>query len=43
MRRGSPRHHWPYGDMEPVEGVNDGDLAAIIKFIREVQSANGIF
>jgi mono/diheme cytochrome c family protein len=42
-RRGSQAHHWGFGDMPPVAGVSDADLADIIAFIRETQKANGIF
>jgi mono/diheme cytochrome c family protein len=41
-RRGTPQHHWPYGDMPPQEGVTDEDLAAIVAYVRELQQANGI-
>ena len=42
-RRGAKGHHWPFGDMKPVEGVGDTELAEIIRFVREVQKANGLF
>lgn len=35
-------HHWPFGDMPPVEGVTTGDVSMIIAYIRELQRANGI-
>jgi mono/diheme cytochrome c family protein len=35
-------HHWPFGDMPPVEGVTRGDVTMIIAYIRELQGANGI-
>ena len=35
-------HHWPFGDMPPVEGINRADVAMIIAYIRELQRANGI-
>lgn len=35
-------HHWPFGDMPPVEGVTRGDVTMIIAYIRELQRANGI-
>ncbi len=35
-------HHWPFGDMPPVEGVTTGDVTMIIAYIRELQRANGI-
>jgi mono/diheme cytochrome c family protein len=42
-RRGAKGHHWPFGDMKPVEGISDTELAEIIRFVREVQKANGLF
>jgi mono/diheme cytochrome c family protein len=41
-RNGVRSHHWRFGDMPPVEGVSDTQLGWIVKYIREVQSANGI-
>ncbi len=35
-------HHWPFGDMPPIEGLTRGDVAMIITYIRELQEANGI-
>ena len=35
-------HHWPFGDMPPVEGITRGDVNMIIAYIRELQRANGI-
>ncbi len=35
-------HHWPFGDMPPIEGVTRGDVTMIIAYIRELQRANGI-
>jgi mono/diheme cytochrome c family protein len=42
MRNGVRAHHWPFGDMAPVEGLSLADMEAIIAFVREVQVANGI-
>jgi cytochrome c len=39
---GVRRHHWPFGNMPPVEGVTTGDVTMIIAYIRELQRANGI-
>jgi mono/diheme cytochrome c family protein len=39
---GVRRHHWPFGDMPPVEGVTRGDVTMIVAYIRELQRANGI-
>lgn len=35
-------HHWPFGDMPPVEGLSRSDVAEIIAYVRELQRANGI-
>ena len=35
-------HHWPFGDMPPVEGITRGDVTMIVAYIRELQRANGI-
>lgn len=39
---GVRQHHWPFGDMPPVEGMTRGDVAMIIAYVRELQQANGI-
>ena len=39
---GVHNHHWPFGDMPPVDGVTRGDVATIVAYIRELQRANGI-
>ena len=41
-KRGVRRHHWPYGDMPKQPQVNNRELAAIVKYLRELQVANGI-
>lgn len=42
-RNGVRAHHWPFGDMLPVEQLlTDGELNAIIAYVRELQRANGI-
>ena len=35
-------HHWPYGDMPAQPQVTEADVALIIRYIRELQEANGI-
>ncbi len=35
-------HHWPFGDMPPVEGLTRRDVAGIVAYVRELQRANGI-
>lgn len=39
---GVRQHHWPFGNMPPVEGLTRGDVTLIIAYIRELQRANGI-
>ena len=39
---GVRQHHWPFGNMPPVEGLTRGDVTMIITYIRELQRANGI-
>jgi mono/diheme cytochrome c family protein len=42
-RNGVRAHHWPFGDMPPVEQrLTDGELGAIVAYVRELQRANGI-
>jgi cytochrome c len=35
-------HHWPFGDMPPIENVAEQDVAQIVVFVRALQRANGI-
>ncbi len=42
-KRGVRRHHWKFGDMPPTPGVTEDELEAIVRYVRELQRANGIF
>ncbi|MCB1417387.1 MAG: cytochrome c [Nitratireductor sp.] len=42
-RQGVRSHHWPFGNMPPVAGVSDDDVALIVAYVRELQRANGVF
>jgi len=42
VRGGVPAHHWPFGDMPPVDGVTDKQIEWIVTYVRELQRANGI-
>jgi mono/diheme cytochrome c family protein len=42
-KRGVRAHHWPFGDMLPVEGVSGAQLEKILLYVRALQRANGIF
>ncbi|MEO3415030.1 cytochrome c [Roseovarius sp. CAU 1744] len=35
-------HHWRFGDMPPVQGVAREDVEKIVRYVRELQIANGI-
>ena len=41
-QRGVIAHHWRFGNMPPVPAVTADELASIIRYVREVQKANGI-
>lgn len=42
-RNGVRAHHWPFGDMPPIEQpLTDAVLGAIVSYVRELQRANGI-
>ena len=42
VAQGVMAHHWPFGDMPPVEGLTRTDVAAVVAYVRELQRANGI-
>ena len=42
-KNGVRAHHWPFGNMPPVKDITDPELDKIVLYVREVQSANGIF
>jgi cytochrome c len=42
-KNGVRSHHWNFGNMPPVEGLTDGDVKMIARYVRELQAANGIF
>lgn len=35
-------HHWRFGDMPPVEGITEAEVASITTYVRALQRANGI-
>ena len=35
-------HHWPFGNMPPVDGLTRAEVSTIITYVRELQRANGI-
>lgn len=42
VRNGARAHHWDFGDMPPVPGLNDAQVTAIVAFVRAQQRAAGI-
>ena len=40
---GVPQHHWRFGNMARLPNVTDKQLVSIIRYVREMQEANGIF
>lgn len=41
IENGAQAHHWDFGDMAPVPGLNDDEINAVIAFIRHQQQAQG--
>lgn len=41
VQLGSRAHHFGFGDMAPVEGLTDDDVAAIVAYVRETQRIEG--
>ncbi|SFT50873.1 Cytochrome C oxidase, cbb3-type, subunit III [Pseudovibrio denitrificans] len=42
VENGVPRHHWPFGNMPKQSHVTKDEVTSIIRYIRELQLANGI-
>ncbi len=43
VRKGVRAHHWPFGNMAPVADVKPAQVDLIVRYVRELQRANGIF
>ena len=41
IANGAPAHHWAFGDMPPVEGLDEDEVEAIISYVREQQEEHG--
>lgn len=39
--RGAPAHHWNFGAMPRIEGLDADDVAAITAYVRSVQQREG--
>lgn len=42
VQRGVRAHHWRFGNMPPVRGINEGEISSIVAYVRALQRANGI-
>lgn len=38
---GAPQHHWAFGNMPPIPGLNGDEVTAIISYVRKVQDKEG--
>lgn len=43
VARGVKSHHWKFGDMAPVPGVEPEEVALIVQYVRWLQRKAGIF
>ena len=41
-QNGVRAHHWPFGNMPPIDGLTRADVRAITTYVRALQRANGI-
>lgn len=41
ITQGARAHHWDFGDMPPVAGLDDAEIDAIIGYVREQQDTHG--
>lgn len=41
IQQGVRSHHWPFGDMPPIAGLDDSEINSIVAFVREVQRVEG--
>lgn len=42
VKNGVRAHHWRFGNMPQIKGVDDEEVAQIVTYVRELQRANGI-
>ncbi|MFK5980389.1 MAG: cytochrome c [Rhizobiaceae bacterium] len=42
-KRGARAHHWKFGNMPAQPQVKPSEVAAIVRYVRELQRANGIY
>ena len=41
IANGAAQHHWDFGDMEPIPGLSDDEVDAVIAYVRSVQEKEG--
>lgn len=41
-QNGVQQHHWEFGDMPPVQGISDDEIAAVVAYVRHTQEEEGI-
>jgi len=42
VKGGARSHHWNFGNMPPVAGLDDAQIEAIVTFVRQQQQSAGI-
>ena len=42
VKNGVAKHHWNFGNMPPIADVSKSQVSRIIRYVRELQLANGI-
>lgn len=42
VKSGVAKHHWNFGNMPPISNVSKSQVGRIIRYVRELQLANGI-
>lgn len=43
VQRGVASHHWRFGNMPKIDGVNNDEIDLLIKYIRHLQKEAGIY
>jgi mono/diheme cytochrome c family protein len=41
-RNGVTSHHWSFGNMPVIKGLTNAEITYIVRYVRELQRANGI-
>ena len=41
--KGVQAHHWPFGDMPPIQGITKEDMDSVVPFIRWFQQEKGLY